>query len=461
MELSKIIQSRYKTKTYEELAQRVSNFVGQTVDDKKIYEELILRKRFIPAGNTLLAGINPIRPNCVIFESINENNYDELSKRAENLWRNRIGIGFDFSNANDPVLILKRLSKLNASIDLGHRPQRGNMGVLRDDHPKIKEFIKCKSQTNKIYNFNLSIAITKYDNEIMKMISESAHITGDPGIIFLNKVQEITGATKKDLKIIQNIIGKIETVVPCGEQSMFANESCNLGSINLACPDYWNDKTFLETIFIDSVRKSVRFLDDVIDLCQIPDEKIREQNLNTRRIGLGIMGWADALKNINVKYGSEESFQLVDKVGKLFKQYSHDESENLGKIKGIAPILKNTSLKRRNIQITCIAPTGGITILVGNKGFGIEPLFTEAGDIPIQTHLDMQSKWQKYVDNCISKTVNMPNSSSVEDILEVWKISQEKQLKSVTIYRDGSHSDQPLQVGIKTKTDCPKGNCSL
>nr|MBA3755847.1 hypothetical protein [Nitrosomonas sp.] len=171
--------------------------------DEALYRELILTKQFIPAGNTLLAGVDPVRPNCCILPSVTEANFDEMAARAAVLWADRIGIGFDLSDAEDPISILKCLSTINANIKLDHRPQRGNMAVLKSSHPKILEFINVKSaefstgsSVTNIYNFNLSVGINNSDQEmskadqaIMTAIAQSAWVSGDPGIVFLDRVQ--------------------------------------------------------------------------------------------------------------------------------------------------------------------------------------------------------------------------------------------------------------------------------
>ena len=293
--LPNFLQLRYKSLTFNELAHRVSINISNNINETKEFYDLIYNKRFIPAGNTLLVGIDPIRPNCAILPSINENNFDELSERAKILWTDRIGIGFDLSESSNPVKILEELSLLNANIKLGHRPQRGNMAVLNSSHPMIKEFIEIKSKTKNLYNFNISVGIDKYSSltdDLMDSMSQNAWISGDPGLIFLDRIQ---------LKDSEHL-GKIKTLVPCGEQGMYDNEVCTLGSMNLNSNDFWNNNNLNEKMFIDSVRLAVRFLDNVVDKMQINDELLLKQLYHTRRIGLGVMGYADILHRLNIKY---------------------------------------------------------------------------------------------------------------------------------------------------------------
>jgi ribonucleoside-diphosphate reductase alpha chain len=468
--LSETLQLRYKARTYPELANRVAFNVGKTEEDRLLYSEMILRKRFIPAGNTLLAGIDPVRPNCCILPPINEINYDEMIIKCRTLWSDRIGIGFDLSTSYDPVKLLKELSYENSKIKLGHRPQRGNMAVLNARHPKIKEFISCKSSTcgKTMYNFNISVAINEDfdDKELIIFMAEHAWKCGDPGIIFIDRLDGVSDQNGIPNRVKIKSLGKVHTVVPCGEQPLYSLESCNLGSINLACPDFWNDSGELNVnTFKETIANAVQFLDDVIDITEINNSEMMEMARHTRRIGLGVMGWADVLAQKNFKYGSKESYKLAHIIGSLFKKEAHAASIKLGNLRGPAPVFlvhnstiseKANHITRRNLAITCIPPTGGITLLTTNKGFAIEPYFMEANNLPSKTHLEMQLVWQNYVDNCISKTVNISNTSTPKDVVDVWNNAKENGLKGVTIYRDGSHLDQPLST-----SDCPSGKCVL
>ena len=434
------------------------------------------KKLFCPAGNTLLAGCVDgeeaeilVTPNCSVLEPINEENYDSLIKRCKVLWTNRVGIGFDLSTAKDPVSILKKLSMVNSGIKLGHRPQRGNMAVCKDTHPKIDEFILCKQSENDLYNFNISVGITdssNVDEEMLNLMSKASWGKGDPGILFLDRLQGVSGANENDLQLIHSRIGKVNTVVPCGELPLYADGVCTLGSVNLGSKLFWSrEDGFDEVLFEKVVRGGVRFLDRVVDimagsLSEVGLESMAENNLYSRRIGLGIMGWADALNHAGIQYGSEESYALAHRIGTIFKNASNGESNIMGRQYGRAPVLEGTTLTRRHLMIHAFPPTGGLTLLMGNKGYGIEPFFSDAADITPHEHLKMQSVWQHYNDSSISKTVNMSNKTTPNEIKSVWKAAMSINLKSVTIYRDGSHLDQPLTVGIN-KQDFPRGVCSL
>lgn len=469
-------KARYMAESYPELAARVAEAIATSQEDFEIYHNMILKQMFIPSGNTLLAGKVPIRPNCSILPTLTDENVEEMKVRAKQLWSDRIGIGFDLSGLSDPVKVLKELSEINANIDLGHRPQRGNLATLNSTHKDIKEFITCKlvgaqsGNTNILYNFNLSIGIedtnhTKTNSEILELAAECAHKCGDPAIINLDLVQGIPAMFSESTpeafktKVILSQLGRVKTSVPCAELSMTDEESCTLGCVNInssefilhgtISPDLHIMEQIDVNLLIHTIKTAVRFLDDVIDKLNINDIAMKKRSLETRRIGLGLFGWADLLKKFNIRYGSEESLKLAHQIGKLFQKAAHEASEELAITRGQAPILVNTNIRRRHIAITCIPPTGGICLLTPNKGFAIEPLFEDLANITIDDHLNMMSVFQLYIDNCISKTINLPENAQVSDIIGIWQKSKSLGLKSVSVYRDNSKTNQPLKIGSK------------
>jgi ribonucleoside-diphosphate reductase alpha chain len=490
MRLKGVVQKRYLAETLEELAADVSSVVGSSSSQvKDVYYDLMIKKKFFPAGNTLLAGRQPIRPNCCILPTVSDENLSETIERSARLWQNRIGIGFDLSLLSDPVAALRQLSMVNRSIDLGHRPQRGNMAVLNINHPRIADFIavKAKYQSLDLYNFNISVALSSSDlsftsdlsnakkEEIVKLLAQSAWETGDPGIVFLDRIGCVPDSDGNGEKLSVPHLGQCTTVVPCGEQSMFPNEVCTLGSINLACSDFWQDygndlakdscekmPIFKKHVFEECVRLSVQFLDDVVDIMDIEDEALKAMSQKTRRIGLGVMGFADVLARCNIGYGSLSCLQLIETIGSSFKEAAHDASRQLGRQRGVCPALVGTGVNRRNLTVTCIAPTGGITLLTENKGYSIEPFFEDAHNISVKDHLKVQSKWQQYVCNCISKTVNLKSTASPEDIQDLFIDAAHTNVKSVTVYRDQSKKGQPLPMtssslpkhGLSPEADC-------
>ena len=445
---NRIVCKRYRCTTQAELVARVSKTVAAGCQSReKVYQELMGRLQFLPAGNTLLAGVAPIRPNCTVLPSVTEENLSETLERSEGLWKAGIGIGFDLSEADDPLAILYSLGKRNAQIDLGHRPQRGNMALLRADHYTASAFIGVKQSQN-LYNFNLSLGVDKtLASNLLSQLSHSAWKTGDPGLVRLDLNQGIPDNLGTPNAVHLPWMGQVKCVVPCGEQMMYDNEGCTLGAINLACPDFWLSNGELNrAVFARCVHQAVEFLDRVVDQLDIPDKILAERCLYTRRIGLGIMGWADALYGLNIPYSSSRARRLADRIGTIFKTEAHAASRDLGDTLGQCPALFGTDLARRNLTVTCIAPTGGISLLTPNRGFSIEPFFTEASKISWQHHLSMQSIWQRHVDNAVSKTINLPNAFPVSDVPGIFEKVLAHNVKGVTIYRDASRAKQPISL---------------
>jgi len=381
--------------------------------------------------------------------------------------------------------------------------------VLRVDHPDILEFIAAKDEDGKLENFNLSVAVTEefmecvkadcdFDlkhprtwetvktvraRDVYRKIVEYAHKNGEPGILFIDKMNEDNPTPE---------LGKIEATNPCGEQPLLPYEACNLGSINLAkmtangSIDYGKLAEVIEI--------AVKFLDNVIDTNDYPLERIREQTLKTRKIGLGVMGWADALIDMGVPYDSETAVELAKHVMKFIKEKAHDVSIKLVKSRGPYPAWEEEGNEvrlyaRRNATLTTIAPTGSISMIAGCSS-GIEPLFawkyqrravdkvfdevhpvvekklkelgygvdverlpeelTEtvrlAHDVSPEWHVRMQSAFQQYVDNGVSKTVNLPSNATIDDVAEIFMFAHEMVCKGVTVYRDGSREGQVLST---------------
>lgn len=426
-------QQRYLCKDFITLSRRVAAALAP--DDKDIYEELIGTKTFIPAGNTLLAGAATIAPNCCVLGRLTEDNFDIMLELSQKLWRQRTGIGFDLSSLTDPVARLKQLSLANDAIELGHRPKRGNMAVLAASHPRIDEFITCKND-NDIYNFNISVAVQgPLDEALLGRIAASAWRTGDPGLIFLDAAETYGPVTAQGLE-------QIVTCVPCGEQFMHAFETCNLGSINLNSELLLEKGVVSETRLRQVVRKAVVLMDAVVDQLVFPDEQIQEVSLGARRIGLGVMGWADYLKRVGLEYDSAEALRLAGRLSRLITTYAEEQSRELAAVYG--PCAHSTEY--RNLSLTCIAPTGGITGLTGNKGHGIEPYFEEASMLSFRAHIDMQAAWQSGLHNAVSKTINLPESATVQTIIDAYKYARAANVKGITVYRDKCRNNQPIPL---------------
>jgi ribonucleoside-diphosphate reductase alpha chain len=417
------------------------------------------------------------------------------------------------------------------AIKQGGTRRGANMGMLRVDHPDILDFITAKDHNKKLNNFNLSVALTdvfmealerdgEYDlinphtgsvtsslkaKEVFRLIVDHAWKNGEPGIIFLDRINQGNPTPS---------LGHIESTNPCGEQPLLAYESCNLGSINLSKFVHEGSSTNPSALIDwDSLRKlSVHFLDNVIDINKYPLKIIEENTRANRKIGLGVMGWADMLIQAGVPYSSEEASRLATEVMKFIQSEGRKQSMILCEERGPFPSFDNSIYKNkmrlRNATITTIAPTGTLSIIAGCSS-GIEPLFSvsfvrnvlegtklyevnphfektakernfwsrelieeiaekgsvqgfeevpddvkrafiSAHDISPLDHVRMQAAFQKYTDNAVSKTVNFPHSATQKDVEDVYLFAYGLSCKGVTVYRDGSREEQVLSTGKST-----------
>jgi ribonucleoside-diphosphate reductase alpha chain len=435
-------KDRYLCYDLQGLAERVAHTLAYSEDERRLYEWLISTRTFLPAGNTLLAGVTDIAPNCCVLGRLDEENFSEMLELSKKLWRQRTGIGFDLSGMNDPVAALRRLSDANAAIELGHRPNRGNMATLEATHPRLREFVSCKDSGSAISNFNISVSVSNclLDDALLRCIAEQAWKTGDPGLIFLDRLRNHGPVHAVGLP-------PIVTVVPCGEQGMHRFETCNLGSINLNSPELLksgSDSELCTETLRRVVHAAVQLMDSVVDKLVYPDERIRQVSLGARRIGLGVMGWADYLKKAKIAYDSDEAVDLASSLSWIITEFAQEKSRELARQLGSCA----HSSEYRNISLTCIAPTGGITGLTTNSGYAIEPFFSEATVIKPAAHMLMQAAWQSGLHNAVSKTVNLPHSATVEDVVAIYKeaMSPAQCLKGITVYRDQSKLMQPMSL---------------
>ena len=462
------LKKRYHFRNYKELCERVAT-TAAPVDIRESAKLAMMRKLFIPAGNTLLAGVRKIRPNCSILPKVTDENIGETITRASRLWRHHTGVGFDLSGTTDPVSVLSKLMKENRRIEFTDRCQRGNMAVVSASHPKVGEFISSKSNplnADILYGVNISVAFNS-DVEFESLLweasnkkqgllwtaAQSAWSSGCPGLVFLHRFN--ASKHEKELSKLLPNLPSISTTVPCGEQGMRENESCNLGVINLAHPDLRLPK-HRDGINFDRLDETVdmatRFLDNVVDLLEIDDEEMLKQTKMLRRIGLGVTGFADLLESFNIPYASPEALHLASQLSSRITDQADKTSRKLAKEKG--PYMEGAT--RRNITVTCCQPTGNVTRLLGTAGYAIEPMMNEAVEIHWRDHVAMQIAWQENVENAVSKTVNLPNSATVDDVLQVFKEAfLQKSIKGIAVYRDGSRNQQPMDLSTAYKnTNC-------
>ena len=443
--------------------------------------------------------------------------------------------------ASGPVSFLRVFNGATEAVKQGGTRRGANMGILKVDHPDILEFIDCKLDGG-ITNFNISVAATdtfmealargeEYDlinphtkkvvgrlsaKEVFDRMVSAAWRTGDPGMVFIDRINASPANPTPDL-------GQVEATNPCGEQPLLPNEACNLGSLNVskfARPGADGEQSIDWDEMERVVRLAVRFLDDVIEMNPYPLPVIDETVKSNRRIGLGIMGWADLLFIMGIPYDCPEAIELAERLMSFVKEKSHDQCAKLAEERGPFPNWSKSIYKdvrpMRNSTVTTIAPTGTISMIAGCSS-GIEPIFAlafqhrvkqpdgervltfvnetfeaiakERGfysdalkeeiakrgslhgipglpenaanvfktshDIPFEWHVRHQAAFQRYTDNGVSKTINLPNDASEEDVAAAYRLAWELGCLGITVFRDGCKGEQVLNVGIGKKDKAP------
>jgi ribonucleoside-diphosphate reductase alpha chain len=379
--------------------------------------------------------------------------------------------------AMGPVEVLKMFQSVGHMITQAGKRDAAQMAVLPVDHPDIMDFIHVKDQNPEaLATFNISVSITDEfmsraldtpngrESKILDAIALSAWTTGDPGVYFVDEAERYNPTPW---------LGKVTGVNPCGEVPLLNNEPCNLGSINLAKFVGPNDLDWdgLER----TTRLAIRYLDDVLDHNNFPVDDITRQALSTRKLGLGVCGWADTLALLSIPYGSDQALSLGNAIMEAITNDAEDESYRIASEKGIAPAFEGMNMQApRNATRTCIAPTGTIALLMGASS-GIEPHFSltwnrmlgtgdiiseeipvlsklgnfvpqTAMDIPWEWHIKHQAVFQRHTDLAVSKTVNMPNNSTPTEIRNAYVMMWTERCKGGTIFRDGSRDTQVLTV---------------
>lgn len=565
----RVMERRYLAKgpegqpeeTPESLFQRVARHIAsaESVFDPKVdtaaweqrFYEAMASLDFLPNSPTLMNAGRELGQLSACFvipvEDSMESIFDAVKYTAI-IHKSGGGTGFSFSHlrpesdrvgstggvASGPLSFMQVFDKTTDVIKQGGMRRGANMAILSVDHPDIRRFVSIKKDSGVLTNFNLSVGATdafmhavsaKEDfdlvnprtgvvtesisaSELFDEIVDMAWQTGDPGVVFLDEINRHNPTPG---------LGRIESTNPCGEQPLLPYESCNLGSINLAHMVTGDG----EGVTIDFerlgslVHLAVRFLDDVIEVNNFPLPEIRDRTLSTRKIGLGVMGFADMLVQLSIPYDSEAAIELAERVMGFVSETANQASAELARARGVFPAFDtsvyagNGERQYRNGSRTTIAPTGSLSI-IANCSSGIEPnfaltyirrildkeeflevnpyfeavarergfysnelmralaggkrlseidsvpediqrLFVCAYDITPEWHVRMQAAFQRYTDSAVSKTVNFPQSATKEDVASVYRLAYESGLKGITIYRDGSRQDQVLSTGSPTE----------
>lgn len=545
----KVLHARYLLKdekgnvveTPEDMFRRVARNIAEAErlykEDASYWEdrfyELMVSLKFLPNSPALMNAGKSIGQLAACFvlpvEDSMKSIFDTL-KNAALILQSGGGTGFSFSRlrprsdvvrstggiASGPVSFMKIYNTATEVIKQGGARRGANMGILRIDHPDILEFIRIKRREGELTNFNISVAVTdafmealKNGNEynllnprsgevvgslrartIFDELVESAWETGDPGLIFIDRINRANPTPH---------IGMIESTNPCGEQPLLPYEACVLGSMNLS--KYVKDKNIDYDALADDIKIAVRLLDDAIDVNIYPLPEIERMHKGNRKIGLGVMGWADVLILLNIPYNHKKAFELARKVMKFIRDKSREASVELAEKRGVFPNFKGSIYdapdmpKVRNATTTTIAPTGTLST-IADCSSGIEPLFaiaykrlvldTElyeinkyfieiaqkrgfysktvmnkvfrignlrgimeipadvkrlfktALEIPPDDHIEMQAAFQEYTDNAVSKTINLPNKAKKKDVERAFILAYDKGVKGITIFRYGA-----------------------
>ncbi len=522
-----------------ELFRRVARAVALDPGSEEDFLKILTNLEFLPNSPTLMnAGTDPGQLSACFVIPVEDSlvSIFDAVKSMALIQQSGGGTGFSFSNlrpsgdmvrtthgvASGPVSFMRVFDITTEVIKQGGKRRGANMGILRADHPDIIEFITAKTKEGNLTNFNISVAVDdKFMNavredreyelinprngeavkkiralEIWNLIITMAWRTGDPGVVFIDEINRRNPTPH---------IGMMESTNPCGEVPLLPFESCNLGSINLA-KMVREGKIDWEKLG-RTINIGVRFLDNIIDVNKYPlseNESITKAN---RKIGLGVMGFADMLVQLGIPYDSEEALKTGEDVMSFIQEKSHGMSEQLAQERGAFPNFPGSIYNKpiRNATVTTVAPTGTISIIAGCSS-GIEPLFAisfvrnvmdgtkllevnpyfeavakergfyseelmmkiakrgslagideipdevkrvfvTAFDVAPEWHVRMQAAFQKYCDNAVSKTINFPNDVDIKEVEKAYMLAYDLKCKGITVYRYGSKPQQVLYLG--------------
>jgi len=471
------------------------------------FEEALQSLEFLPNSPTLMNAGTDLGQLSACFVLPVEDSLSSIFEALKNMaliQQSGGGTGFSFSHlrpkgdvvrtthgvASGPVSFISIFNSATDVIKQGGRRRGANMGILAVDHPDILEFIRAKEKGGELANFNISVSVDdKFMEAVQKnqfyelvhprtrsatsklkarkvfdLICQTAWRCGDPGIIFIDEIN-------RKNPLLQ--IGRIEATNPCGEQPLLPYESCNLGSLNLS--RMLNHQGVDWEKLRDRVRLAVEFLDNVIEVNHYPSPEVEKMTKANRKIGLGVMGFAEMLIKLGIRYDSEPALSLGEKIMQFISSEARQRSAELGETNGSFSNFAGSQRERmgmralRNATVTTIAPTGSIS-LIADCTSGIEPLFAltytkkvlggatltkkfkkdpavvTALNIAPEWHVRMQAAFQKYTDNAVSKTVNLPKSATVADVKKIFLLAYELKCKGITIYRYGSKIEQVLYL---------------
>jgi ribonucleoside-diphosphate reductase alpha chain len=519
-----------------------SSLTWQEVEEK--FYHMMRNLEFIPNSPTLMNAGTFLGQLSACFVLPIEDSMDgifETLKSMAKIHQTGGGTGFDFSHlrpegdlvastkgeASGPVSFMSIFDEATGVIVQGGRRRGANMGILRCDHPDIVKFIEAKMEKDRFSNFNLSVGVT---DEFMQRVRENrkfslinprtkkkakgvkaraifdlmvnaAWRTGDPGLIFLDEINRKNPTPS---------VGRIEATNPCGELPLLPYESCNLASINLAKMTEGGSVDWQK--LKSSIQWGIRFLDDVIEVNKFPLPQIEKITFANRKIGLGVMGFADMLIRLGIPYNSKDAVSFAEKLMRFIHTESLNASSELAKERGVFPNFEESSYLKnnarlRNATVNTIAPTGTISIIAGcssgieplfaisfvrnvlsgTKLFEINPMFEEvakkrkiysreilariaqsgslknikeiprdikkvfvtAFDVTPEEHLRIQAAFQRYTDNSVSKTINLPSDATVEDVRKIYLMAHRLRCKGITIYRYGSKEEQVLSFDYR------------
>ena len=500
---------------------------GATVrETAERFENAMTSLSFLPNSPCLMNAGRPLGQLSACFVLPVEDNLESIFQSLKDtalIHHTGGGTGFSFSGlrpAGDtifpasgvtggPVAFIHLFDSATRLIDTQRVRPGANMGVLHISHPDIEAFITAKRKHGQLCNFNLSVAVDEHfitclkkncdyplvhprtgavlarrsAEALLRLMAENAWETGDPGILFIDRINRSNPTPQ---------IGTLEATNPCGEQPLLPYESCTLGSINLACVVDGDaiDYNKLESL----VHLGVHFLDNIVEVNRHPIARTEEWSRMNRKIGLGVMGFADMLILLDIAYQSEQAVTLAEAVMSHIQRCAESASAELASKRGNFPSFNQSVFpargvkRRRNATLTTVAPTGTISLLAGVSS-SIEPVFAleverrivdqvytdvhplyacfrsegrtidkrifqTAWDVSPGWHLKIQAAFQKYTDNAVSKTVNLPESFSVEEIRDLFMKAATMNLKGITVYRDQSHPEQILSACSFKNEEC-------